>query len=449
MKSYVLSNEDATPDIRTEQKSSFLEIVLLCTVATFLVILLFGKECFLAGKDSIIGYIQWFFLTGLSYCATYTGIPLAALAIIVKVICNPKREVLGNLFSGFSIWIIFCIYLTISTIVTSASKDVMWHKNVIFTQTLPAIALTIAVLFYGRSGLTVLRSVIIGYSLLLAFTMLINRDGVIGSALSNTEMSELYIEENVIGTARALYYCGFALAYWGISSNQSVLTRVICGCASLVLISAGFSTGSRGPLLAFLVSMPIWIAMLRTKMISKIAVLAFVLFAVVIGWGLVQRYVPDASAHLSNYSDSGRSQYGYSIVLHSSTTLFGRGTGSFAMAGSLIYPHNLFLEMYYEHGIMGLLVLLILLGSVGHCLLLLQTRTDDPYNLWILVSYIYFLICAQFSCALVQQTGLWLFTLIGLRCPMAIYAEEKVAMYSVLRGKNAKLQLPVSETNDL
>ena len=105
----------------------------------------------------------------------------------------------------------------------------------------------------------------------------------------------------------------------------------------------------------------------------------------------------------------------YSAVLSSEPTLFGRGIGAFGDYAhrSDEYVHNLFLEAYFETGIVGLLLLSWAVLGGFRALSRAYWSTCHDGILFCLIVLVFYFVEAQFSGTLLGNKGLLPFLLLG------------------------------------
>ena len=78
--------------------------------------------------------------------------------------------------------------------------------------------------------------------------------------------------------------------------------------------------------------------------------------------------------------------------------IIGYGTGNYGFfytgVDAKVYPHNLFVEILYENGILGLLILFLILfkGLINYKMIFKNEYSDVLF-----CSFVYFLVNAQFS----------------------------------------------------
>lgn len=172
---------------------------------------------------------------------------------------------------------------------------------------------------------------------------------------------------NPILFARYLVLAFIVIVWYQVSSRR--LVHLFWVLPSLAIASFyTVSTGSKGPIVSLIMAAslsPLVLFRHRIIIFSTISIifisLGIYFFRIFPKEFLYERYVGKAVETLS-----GRSQvyqYTISTIMRSDfvSLFFGHGTGDFAylMTGKdkMFYPHNVFLEITYENGIIGLLLI--------------------------------------------------------------------------------------------
>lgn len=198
--------------------------------------------------------------------------------------------------------------------------------------------------------------------------------------------------------------------------------RRLLAFGALPLIAVSFiAAGSRGPVLGLLVGIVVLLGMtLRDRRTRQRSVL--LALAVVAGALLVSQLVPnnDVQRSLSvltgsgeGLSSNGRSQlWGAAESAFQAHPLTGVGTGGFASIRPLdVYPHNLFLEVAAELGILGLIPLVVMLMAAMAAVVRGYRAAPVDERAHVAVAAALFLaafVNAQVSGDIGTNSGLWL-----------------------------------------
>jgi O-antigen ligase len=186
---------------------------------------------------------------------------------------------------------------------------------------------------------------------------------------------------------------------------------------ALIIISSVYmvSTGSKGPVLSLIASFMIVYVLLSNHdysikyklcaTVSLVVILFFVFHYISNGDGFLhQRFLNEGS------SISRISQYDSVIkaIINSSIQdmTFGHGLGSYSYLSTGMdirdYPHNLMLEVLYETGVIGL-ILIVVMFSYPFVMRYIYFKKPDPT----IVLFVYYIINAQFSGDLLSNP-LWI-----------------------------------------
>lgn len=162
----------------------------------------------------------------------------------------------------------------------------------------------------------------------------------------------------------------------------------------VTIVASGY--GARGPMAAFFATL---VAVALISAVRSGRALATVVVAVVVGAAVLPFVtVPDsASERLSEAArdpvstlrgDTRWILYNQAIELIEGHTVFGAGTGTFGAYVSivspprqrLLYPHNIFLEVWAELGILPLLAYMLAVGGGAWVLMRRLAATDDRHE---------------------------------------------------------------------
>lgn len=202
--------------------------------------------------------------------------------------------------------------------------------------------------------------------------------------------------------------------------------RQVLAFATLPLIAVAFiASGSRGPVLGLVIGLAVLLVLtLRDRRArSRVVVVAF---GAVLGAVMVTQLVPgqDVSRALSvlTGSEGGLSTNGRAGLLSAAWNAFvthplvGTGTGSFAaLRPPELYPHNIFLEIASELGVVGLVLLIVVLAAGARAVwrsYATASAADRPQAALVAALFASAFVNAQFSGDVTTNSDLWL--LIGL-----------------------------------
>jgi len=190
--------------------------------------------------------------------------------------------------------------------------------------------------------------------------------------------------------------------------------------AALLIIML-FLAGSRGPILAVVVTISSYLILFqsdRKRWLGLALFLATCLFLVAVvgmlGAEETAERITGTSERTAGLTVFYRlTAWATAVQLTLQHPILGVGTSGFAAHHFIVYPHNIFLEIACELGIPGLLLFfsLLIAGFRKACSLYRQVR-DDPFRSKLLISFIligiYALVNAQVSGSITGNAWLWL-----------------------------------------
>lgn len=167
---------------------------------------------------------------------------------------------------------------------------------------------------------------------------------------------------------------GFLITFYYILKSSSWPKQLLLCPVLIVLGAATYLSGSRGSFLglagALLVYMILRIIIRRRRLLVNVTVLVAVIMILVIlifGLDVQDRYRPAWEAPQDQAGDRFYCAR-RSLELGAASPWIGWGTGSFAYhvpEAEARYPHNIFLELYAENGVLGLALLTLLLAGIA------------------------------------------------------------------------------------
>jgi O-antigen ligase len=188
----------------------------------------------------------------------------------------------------------------------------------------------------------------------------------------------LFFEANPIPTG-TLLAVGLIIAVIGLHSDllsKSRQSKAICIAIIPLCLFGIFLSGVRGPFVSAIVGLAFYLLILYKRrprvLISMAGIVLFLLVTFNILYPVIVSKVPNIRAYSPEAIIHGTSfknrleRYEAAIKLFTQRRWLGGGTNSFAQRTKFDrYPHNIFLEIVSENGLIGLLVFLGFLGSVA------------------------------------------------------------------------------------
>jgi O-antigen ligase len=192
------------------------------------------------------------------------------------------------------------------------------------------------------------------------------------------------VVENPIWFARLMGTSVLILLYL-MSIHHSYRVRLMSGIAILLIIPPLLVTGSRGPVLALIIVLfvSLFLSSSRERIKQRIAAFVIVLATVGLAFFLVgkQFIIVQRLVHFGGLSSALRLRhFATAWRLFLDSPIIGHGTGGYAVTSIgrdiRFYPHNVFLEILSELGIVGGFVLatFIVLTSLAAFRLLFRLR---------------------------------------------------------------------------
>ena len=242
----------------------------------------------------------------------------------------------------------------------------------------------------------------------------------------------LFFEANPIPTG-TLLAVGLVIAVIGLSSDllsKNRQIKTICIATIPLCLFGMFLSGVQGPLISAILGLAFYLLIQYIRQprvwISIVGVVLFLLVSFNIWYPSIASKVPNIrdygpDAIIKDSSTKQRlERYQAAIRLFAQKPLLGGGTDSFAQRTQLDkYPHNIFLEIASENGLIGLLVFFVFLGSVvraGFRYLTIHRIRLDPHErsigLAVLTVSLILLVEKQFSYSLTMHKEL--FTFLGI-----------------------------------
>ncbi len=376
---------------------------------------------------------SYYYYTGVNSSAlTVTIYHSIQLFLLIILVLREKHKF--NLDSFRILLLFFSFYLLASALFISDYKHYGIEKLfylffilfgcyiiMVFTTKPKMIVKLFDAIFY-QGLLLVIICVISGLSYkLLNGQFLLNRFTVLGL--------------NPIWIARFLLYSVLVNIYI-IFKKQNLLLSSALILLSIFQFYYAFITGSRGPVLAFLLGLfAFFLFYWRIKLSKLIALGLFFALIVLIGYTQIKddsssRFFGRGSGSKSNNSRIIAQVEAYSLF--KTNIVFGGGFGSFKQF-QLVYPHNVFSEIGSETGIIGLAFLLSLLVITFIRIIKMYMYFNNKESALIIALTVTSFINANLSGHIGYNTYFWLaiftvnhFYLINITEPKPDLIEEKL-----------------------
>lgn len=346
----------------------------------------------------------------------------------------PKVKTISINKEHLVIFLIFISIVIISILYTNSPKygmekllkvllfnGFLFIGGIVIFQTLSKSALFINSLQYSILLLSIINTILIIKNIVAGefVEMLVARFTLTGG--------------NPIGMARTM---GLGIIYWliAIEHSKSFSYKIGCVFALLPISLSLIATNTRGPVLMLLFIILIYIIFFWGKKIKE----KFIVFGVVISIAIIllfllpsnflNRYVYffeqnvfNTTTSVSRASSSAMRLIYYNRVFeyfkdYPFSLIFGTGMGNFSTLfdcyHKVSYPHNIFLEVLFEQGLIGFVFLLIgILILVREIKDVIGIDLKEYRHLFLsfVLSFFYFLLNAQLSGDLFDNRYLWLF----------------------------------------
>lgn len=223
------------------------------------------------------------------------------------------------------------------------------------------------------------------------------------------------------------FLCTGALILFFLPTFTGHRLRYVGPILGLGVLGVAIGIGSRGPVVALGVSLAAVMVLSIMRGSRPLLLTAITVGSIVALFPLVslpdtarERIATTVSDPVSVLEGDSRSDlYEKALELTSANPLVGAGTGSYATYSStlskfeILYPHNIFLELSSEVGVVPPLIALIPM-VVGSVLLLRRARTtkarDDRQLLYVLLGlFLFALSSTQFSGDINDNRSMWTF----------------------------------------
>ena len=257
-------------------------------------------------------------------------------------------------------------------------------------------------------------------------------------------------EANPIPTA-TLFAVGLVIAVIGLSSDllsKSRQSKAICVAIIPFCLYGILLSGVRGPLISVIVGLSLYIFIRYARQprvwICIMGIALFLLLTLNISYPYIASKVPNIRDYSPEAIIQGRSfkdrleRYQAAIRLFAQRRWLGGGTNSYEQRTNLDeYPHNIFLEIASENGLIGLVVFLGFLGSIawpGFRYLATQYSRLDPHEraigLVVFVVSLTLLVEKQFSYNLTMHKELFAF--LGIAVNLTYLSKRRKVIKPIL-----------------
>lgn len=266
-----------------------------------------------------------------------------------------------------------------------------------------------AVMIADEESIRWFRSGILIVGLLFLVTFALQGKGLVPSDLPSHGRGPVRLgfgQENASTIVMGLLLGVFLLcAACVLADSNTRGWRRLCLAACMMLwMLADYKTGSRGPIVSLVITIGVAIPLLRISMWRKVVVLLLCISVGVITWQVApdfagQKRFQSLFGSVQGRNKEARSRY-YGFALAAPPTVFGNGVGSFASdfgSDPYDYPHNLVLEVHYEHGLVGLGFLAWLLWSAAQHVIRTVRRSGSWTMAFCGLLLLYVVAEAQFS----------------------------------------------------
>ena len=235
--------------------------------------------------------------------------------------------------------------------------------------------------------------------------------------LTTDEAGRLDLAVDTITSSSILIQCVLAILWWLLAKAEKTTFWLVGLPICAALGGLALLTGSKGPVLSFLVALCSSVVLIKNKRYKYLLLLAIILAVTsLVGYTIISNYYAGAVDHLTVGLNDDNRQAFYQNVLESVPTLCGNGVGSWSMNngyGPHGYVHNSLLEVYYEMGVVGLGIFLWAVGAVGWRLFHAARISRDPVVGFIFCYFAYGLTFSMVSGSVFSDTPLWLGLMLG------------------------------------
>ncbi len=322
------------------------------------------------------------------------SITLVSLAIFLSIYSKDKITI--DLYTKIFVLLLFAfvLYMLLSLIFSSGTDKSYGSWK--FTQfivlgVLPSMAFLFCKSDFKNSLATIER-IMINFSMIISIYLIVNF--ILNSGLQS--LNNQWFERQSVGDANQIWITRFlGIGLLIIHSDKFRNKSLKVYGMSVLFITAAFLTGSK-IILFFILPLTLLYKITQVRksknligiitFISLITILFFVVLRYVNMDSLLRRFSLESNTTFDRL-DMWRSVLNY--YYQNNRLFFGSGLGTvgIALTGFSVrtYPHNLFVEILFELGILGLLIFMLLI-FLGFTLVI--NNIDSKKNSWVIYAFI-------------------------------------------------------------
>lgn len=318
-----------------------------------------------------------------------------------------KKKVFSGFFIVFFLFILSFVFQILYRGFFSEETYTLFFR--FFTQVLPII-IFIVVFYNDHTKLNQILNGVLIYGLFFYLMLFFTYDL---SGLSNLER-KYFRDEVGISPIQLSRLSGFIFisAFFFILSQRRLFLKAVGFILILISIYFLILGGSRGPFIfLFLTFLIVYFIKygLNTKLIRLILLSFILIFLIFISF-------PEFSNFLLRFNEFQdydsmlrykRIEFFLQNFLNFSIFIFGLGPGGFNYVSSLSYPHNIFLELYIEYGIFGILLFSSMIIIIFKGYRLFSKGYDDVNFICLFAIFIYFLLSSLVSGDIIGNRALF------------------------------------------
>jgi len=350
----------------------------------------------------------------------FLAVYLFALMFITRI--RRRTDTLPSFANVLPVLFIFSLCLFIGVIYSSAPPYGFEKASRFFLFNILLFVATI-VIIKDKNDIIRILAICVGLSFVFATIMLY--EGVTHFLSGNvTEIIRMTIlGANPISSAR-IFSLSFLILLVAAYYTENRRNKIILYLSSVYFLIALIVTNSRGPLLSTIAAVFIFALFLSDMKYKTIAMYFGLFFAAIISVFLflpdffTSRYevlmAVDAAQQTVQGGEAdtvGSRWMMWSMAFSGAFTsvwnfIIGHGTGSFAslfpFEGIRWYPHNIFAEIFYELGIIGLMIFLVHLGQISRYTRIIWEKTKRHSELRLITAIVTVIIIGAFMASLVS-----------------------------------------------
>lgn len=182
--------------------------------------------------------------------------------------------------------------------------------------------------------------------------------------------------------------------------DKRLILRAICILAAVTSVFIILISSQRASIIGLAVALLFWFQFgMRIQGSLKPILIVLMLVAILAHMNIEQFSVVDRFKDLENYETYARyGDYSTSFNLFLRKPIFGHGLMGYFENTGRAYPHNIFLELIVEYGIVGLLFFLLMIREIMYVIRKIFNEPDASFGMQaIALSWISLLIATLFS----------------------------------------------------